>query len=193
MARDYKTKRHKPSKFSGWLGLACGLGLGAAGAGVIYLKEHRLDAPAAANAAKLAVTKRRSRANEPPDVPDARTDESTKSYAFYDMLPKFEVVVPEKDKNVRPDIKLVAETRPGTYMLQVGSYKNFSDADRSRAKLALLGVDSKVQKVTVDQDSVQDTWYRVRVGPIAKLDELNRKRQILHKAEIDALVIQVGD
>jgi cell division protein FtsN len=192
VTRDYKTKRSKPGAFSGWIGLACGLGLGLATAGVIYLKDHRLDAPLSA-AAKMSGPKRKSHANEPPEAADAGSDEPGKNYAFYDMLPKFEVVVPEKDKNVRPDIKLVAETRPGTYMLQAGSYKNFADADRSRAKLALLGVESKVQKVTFDQDSVQDTWYRVRIGPISKLDELNRKRQILHKAEVDALVIQVGD
>jgi hypothetical protein len=195
MARDYKPKRRKPGGFSGWIGLACGLGLGLAAAGVIYLKDHRLDAPIAGAAGKLSGGngKKRSHFNEPPEAADAGGDEPAKSYAFYDMLPKFEVVVPEKDKNVRPDIKLVAETRPGTYMLQAGSYKNFADADRSRAKLALLGVESKVQKVTVDQDGIQDAWYRVRIGPISKLDELNRKRQILHKAEIDALVIQVGD
>ena len=126
MARDYKPKRRKPGGFSGWLGLACGLGLGLAVAGVIYLKDHRLDVP---------------------------------------------------------------ETRSGTYVLQAGSYKNFTDADRVRAKLALQGIESKVQKVSVDQD----TWYRIRIGPISNLDELNRKRQILHKAEVDVLVIQVGD
>jgi len=97
--------------------------------------------------------------------------------------------VPEKDKDVRPDIKPVPETRKGTYVLQVGSYKNFADADRVRAKLALQGVDAKVQKVSIDND----TWHRIRIGPISKLDELNRLRAILHKADVDALVIRVGD
>ena len=100
--------------------------------------------------------------------PAMPTADDSKSYAFYEMLPKFEVVVPEKDKDVRPDIKSVPETRSGTYVLQVGSYKNFADADRVRAKLALLGIESKVQKVSVEND----TWYRIRVGPISKLDEL---------------------
>jgi cell division protein FtsN len=58
-----------------------------------------------------------------------------------------------------------------------------------RAKLALLGIESNVQKVSVESD----TWYRIRIGPISKLDELNRKRQTLHKADVDALVIRVGD
>jgi cell division protein FtsN len=185
MARDYKPKRSKPSSFSGWLGLALGLGLGFAVAAVIYLKDHRLDVPET-HAGK--VIKKRPHGNEAPEAGDPAADDS-KTYAFYEMLPKFEVVVPEKDKDVRPDIKSVPETRSGTYVLQVGSYKNFPDADRVRAKLALLGIESNVQKVTVESD----TWYRIRIGPISKLDELNRKRQTLHKADVDVLVIRVGD
>jgi cell division protein FtsN len=185
MARDYKPKRKKPGGFSGWLGLAAGLGLGLAVAGVIYLKDHRLDVPET-HAGKPV--KKRTHGSEAPEAGDAAPDDS-KSYAFYEMLPKFEVVVPEKDKDVRPDIKSVPETRSGTYVLQAGSYKNFTDADRVRAKLALQGIESNVQKVTVDND----TWHRIRIGPISKLDDLNRMRQILRKADVDVLVIRVGD
>jgi len=105
------------------------------------------------------------------------------------MLPKFEVVVPEKEKDIRPDVHAAPETRPGTYVLQAGSYKNFNDADRIRAQLALQGIESKVQKVSVDTD----TWHRIRIGPISNLDELNRMRQKLRKSDIDVLVIRVGD
>ncbi len=185
MARDFKPRHNKPRGLSGWLGLSLGLGLGLAVAAVIYLKDHRLDVPES-HAGK--VIKKRPHGNEAPEAGDPATDDP-KSYAFYEMLPKFEVVVPEKDKDVRPDIKSVPETRSGTYVLQAGSYKNFADADRVRAKLALLGIESNVQKVSVDND----TWHRIRIGPISKLDDLNRMRQILHKADVDVLVIRVGD
>jgi cell division protein FtsN len=187
-ARDYKTRRRRPGGFSGWMGVLCGLGLGLAVAGIVYIKDHRPDAQIAKTG---KAEKKHGRGNEPPDADagDSSAEEPAKSYAFYDMLPKFEVVVPEKDKDVRPDIKSVPETRRGTYVLQAGSYKNFADADRVRAKLALQGVESKVQKVSVDTD----TWHRIRIGPISKLDELNRLRQILRKADVDVLVIRVGD
>jgi cell division protein FtsN len=74
-------------------------------------------------------------------------------------------------------------------VLQAGSYKNFADADRIRAQLALQGIESKVQKVSVDND----TWHRIRIGPISNLDELNRLRDRLRKADVDVLVIRVGD
>jgi cell division protein FtsN len=187
-ARDYKTKRRKSTGFSGWTGALCGLALGLGVAGIVYIKDHRPDAQIS-RASKA--DKKKSRSNEPLDAEagDPGAEDSAKSYAFYDMLPKFEVVVPEKDKEIRPDIKSVPETRRGTYVLQAGSYKNFADADRVRAQLALQGVESKVQKVSVDND----TWHRIRIGPISKLDELNHLRQILRKSDMDVLVIRVGD
>jgi cell division protein FtsN len=156
---------------------------------LVYVKDHRPDAPVVRTG---KADKKKSRADAPPDADSGYTgtaEDSAKSYAFYDMLPKFEVVVPEKEKDVRSDVRAVPETRRGTYVLQAGSYKNFADADRVRAQLALQGIESKVQKVSVDND----TWHRVRIGPISKLDELNRLRTILRKAEVDVLVIRVGD
>ena len=187
-SRDYKTRRGRTTGFSGWMGVVCGLAVGLGVAAVVYIKDHRPDAQIARTA---KADKKKSHGAEPPDreAGDPSTEDSAKSYAFYDMLPKFEVVVPEKDKDVRPDVKSVPETRRGTYVLQAGSYKNFADADRVRAQLALQGIESKVQKVSVDND----TWHRIRIGPISKLDELNRLRQILRKADVDVLVIRVGD
>jgi cell division protein FtsN len=189
MARDYKSKRKPSGGFSGWTGLMCGLALGLGIAGLVYVRDHRADAPVAHG---TKADKKKSRADTTSDADGADPgggEEGAKSYAFYDMLPKFEVVVPEKEKDVRPDVRAVPETRRGTYVLQAGSYKNFADADRVRAQLALQGVESKVQKVTVDSD----TWHRIRIGPISKLDELNRLRTILRKADVDVLVIRVGD
>jgi len=111
-------------------------------------------------------------------------------YDFYEMLPNFEVVVPEKDKDVKRDLPAAAKVeRPGVYVLQAGSYRNEADANRVRAQLALQGVDAKVQRVAVDAD----VWHRVRIGPIDNLDELNKVRKQLQAAEVDALVIRVGD
>jgi len=191
MARDYKPRRKPKGAFSGWLGVVLGLGAGLAVAAWVYVKDHKPSTPAAQFA--KADNKKRSHNSEQPPDPDgadaAPADDSGTSYDFYSSLPKFEVVVPEKEKDVRPDIRAVPETRRGTYVLQAGSYKNFADADRVRAKLALQGVESKVQKVSVDND----TWHRIRIGPISDLDQLNRLRTVLRKADVDVLVIRVGD
>jgi len=190
MSRDYKSRRKRTGGFSGWIGVACGLGLGLAVAGFVYFKDHRIDAP---GAPAPKTVKKKARGNDPIDAEsetgDAAPEGSPSKYVFYDQLPKFEVVVPEKEKDVRPDSRSAPETRRGTYVLQAGSYKSFADADRVRAKLALQGVESKVQKVSVDND----TWLRIRIGPVSKLDELNRLRTILRQVDVDVLVIRVGD
>jgi hypothetical protein len=124
MARDYKPKRKRPgSKFSGWIGVVCGLAAGLAIAAAIYVKDHRPDAAGTKVTAKT--DKKHPRGGELGEADNAESgppDDSAKSYAFYSMLPKFEVVVPEKDKDVRPDARAVPETRSGTYVLQAGSY-----------------------------------------------------------------------
>ena len=50
-------------------------------------------------------------------------------------------------------------------------------------------VESKIQKVTVDKD----TWHRVRIGPLKNLEALEETRGKLRAAQIDALVIRVGE
>ena len=185
-ARDYRkgAARHPRASagFSGWTGLALGLGLGLAlAAGVWRLKSRPAAEPVAAKARKPAPMSARDEGAEqrPPGT----------EYTFYDRLKNFEVVIPEKDKDVHRDLRPAPETRPGTYVLQAGSYRSFTEADRIRAQLALQGIESKVQKVAVDTD----TWHRVRIGPISSLEELNRIRTRLRQADVDALVIRVGD
>jgi cell division protein FtsN len=74
-------------------------------------------------------------------------------------------------------------------VLQAGSYHNEADADRVSRQLTLQGIDAKVQRVALDDD----VWFRVRVGPIGDLAQLNKVRRQLQAADVDALVIRVGD
>ena len=118
-------------------------------------------------------------------------EDNAKNYDFYNMLPNFEVVVPEKDREVtrERDTAPVKIERPGAYVLQAGSYRKEEEADRIRAQLKVQGIDAVVQRVAVDED----VWHRVRIGPISDLNELNRLRARLRAADLDALVIRVGE
>ncbi len=65
---------------------------------------------------------------------------AAEKYDFYEMLPNFEVVVPEKDKEVKRDLPAAAQIeRPGVYVLQAGSYRNEADAERVRASSRCRG------------------------------------------------------
>lgn len=72
------------------------------------------------------------------------------------------------------------------YLLQVGAYRTEADASQQRAKLALMGVSSAVSK----RESGAVTFYRVRVGPFAKFDDMNNVRQQLTGEGIDTAVIR---
>ena len=118
--------------------------------------------------------------------PDA---EAPQQFDFYDRLPNFEVVVPEKEGQVQRGLAGAPIERPGTYVLQAGSYRSQPDAERIRAQLAIQGVTATVQRVAVDAD----VWHRVRIGPSSDLTEINRLREKLRSADLDAIVIRVGD
>jgi cell division protein FtsN len=182
MARDYKSRSNRRSDGSTG-GFILGLGIGLIVAAGVYVYD-RIAAHRSADRPHPAATERtQSREEDLADDKDSRFD-------FYDMLPKFEVVVPEKkEKGVGPEGGTAPIQRPGTYVLQAGSYRNLTDADRVRAQLALQGIESKIQKVTVDND----TWHRVRIGPVTDLGELNKLRKRLAEAEVDAIVVRVGD
>jgi cell division protein FtsN len=187
MSRDYKNTKRRSSGGTSWSGVAgfvVGLALGLAVAMGVYLYDHRAKARVAQNE-PIARDERSE-----PVKPSTPSQEPETQFDFYEMLPKFEVVVPEEDgKVVAPSGASPAVEKPGAYILQAGSFRNHADADRVRALIAMQGVESKIQKVTIDKD----TWHRVRVGPIANLQKLEETRSRLRQAQIDALVIRVGE
>jgi cell division protein FtsN len=181
-SRDYKHTRRRSLDLSRAREFAAGLGIGLAVAVLAFL--YGRSGPAASGGPS------EPQKPVPQKVAPAEPEEpKARQYDFYEMLPKFEVVVPEKDRDVKRDLPAAKIERPGVYVLQAGSYRNFADADRIRAQLARQGIDANVQRVAVDTD----VWHRVRIGPIADLAALNRMREQLRAADLDALVIRVGD
>jgi cell division protein FtsN len=187
--RDYK--RNQKRSLELWkmreFGMGALVGIILAGSATVYIMNARQHDPAR----EKAEAPRPDPHRKAPTDPEAATTAATgEKYDFYEMLPNFEVVVPEKEKDVKRDMPATANVqRPGVYVLQAGSYRNEADADRVRAQLSMQGIDAKVQRVAVDSD----VWHRVRIGPITKLDDLNKLRKQLQAADVDALVIRVGD
>ena len=112
-----------------------------------------------------------------------------KQFDFYTLLPELEVVMPDasQDKPRKSSTQLSPIEKPGTYVLQVGSFRKLNEADSLKANLALLGVEANIETVKVNKD----TWHRVRVGPYTNLAELNRTRRQLRQNDIDSLLMRV--
>ena len=183
VSRDYKRNNTRRESFSGWTGLLIGLLIGLGVGFAFYFFEPR-TVPAPLDAPPAEV--------EPASARGSEAADDAQQYDFYNVLPNYEVVVPEREAVIGKDVDSVAAKpveRAGAYALQVGSFRQFEEADRVRAQLALQGIESKVQKVSIDND----TRHRVRIGPITDLKELNRIRERLREAEMDVLVIRIGD
>ena len=67
-------------------------------------------------------------------------------------------------------------------MLQAGSFKSQDQADKLKGRLAMYGVEANIQRFALEDE----TWYRVRIGPIATVEELEAVRAKLAEAEIEA-------
>ena len=180
----------KESEYPGWVWGLWGLTIGLSVAAAVWVSD------------RAGEVTNRPVARDPASLEDALDDnsereamaetqsEATKSrFEFYDMLPNFEVVIPETDPEVAADVEPRAVDIPGTYVLQAGSFTSYDDADRRRAQLALQGIESSIQRVSIDDK----TFHRVRVGPTNDLDELNMLRSRLRAAKIDVLRIRLGD
>ncbi len=74
-----------------------------------------------------------------------------------------------------------------TYFLQTGAFREQSDAESARAKLALLGFEAKVS----ERPSDNGTLYRVRIGPLAQVETMNRIRSKLSDNGVDAAIVRV--
>lgn len=83
-------------------------------------------------------------------------------FDFYTVLPEYETVVDEKQ--FIHDVKKPArpQEKDSTYILQAASYSSFKDADKLKAKLALNGLSSRIEKISVEG---KGQFYRVRLGP----------------------------
>jgi cell division protein FtsN len=182
-ARDYKKPVRRGAAGNRLRDIGIGLGAGLAIALAIWVGDHRRkEPPIEGQPQPRTPSKAKAVAATEPEEPAPQ-------YDFYDMLPKFEVVVPEQDHDAKRDLPSVAVEQPGAYVLQVGSYRNQADAARLREKLAKQGIDASIQRVAVDDD----VWHRVRIGPFRDLDKLNATRRELRAADIDAILLRVPD
>jgi cell division protein FtsN len=144
-------------------------------------KQAEKDSPAGKPSAIAGLPQAGAPANTP-----AGGAEKPK-FDFYKILPGAEEPVSEKDLRARR-----GQQDPGkdVYFIQAGSFQNPADADNQKARLAILGFESSVEPTNLPD---KGTWYRVRLGPFTKVDEINRVRQALAQNGIDANLVKIKE
>ncbi len=190
-----KRRRRKSSKkqaeYPGWLWGVFGLAVGLSVAAAVWFSDRRPAAPepTVPQPASLESALDDNGETVPRIETPVETEREERRFSFYELLPDMEVIVPEEEYEVEPDVEPQAVVEPGTYVLQAGSFQTVDDAERRRAQLGMQGIQSHIQRVTIDDK----TWHRVRIGPTNDLDELNLLRSRLRAARIDVLRIRLGD
>lgn len=110
-------------------------------------------------------------------------------FDFYKILPGSEESVSDKElkERMRPG-RPQPEGAREVYYVQAGSFQNPADADNQKAKLAMLGFESSVEPANLPD---KGTWYRVRLGPYTKLEDINQVRQTLAQNGVQASLIKL--
>ena len=191
MKPDIKHPTIKASQnTTGWLWMLSGLSLGLIIAAAIYINNrHEIDEVSAYMPNQMPIESRLEPAPETPVAPEVVVIEHpADGFTFYEILPKEN---PQIESEISP-ISVVNQTNMeanNLYILQVGSFKVSADAERMRTNLALLNIESNIQKVTIESNN----YHRVIIGPIGEISELNSIREQLSDANIDVYMRTVSD
>jgi cell division protein FtsN len=180
-SRDFKGAHRGAFSLLRWREFLAGLALGLVAALVVFVgdrrSEHATESPAARGAATPGTS-----------VDPAAPSTSASDFSFYSRLPNTQVVVPERERPATVSAGGRID-KPGTYWLQVGAWRDFDQAERTRASLARQDINAAIQRVAVDDD----VWHRVRVGPVRNLAELERLRTKLEAADFKPIVMRSVD
>ncbi len=197
MSRDYKGTTPRSGKApnsagSFFIGMLTGLllGLGIALAVAWYI--NRSPTPFLDHATPPG--KGEARGGRTTGEPAKADDKNAKSadkprFDFYKILPGAEEPVTEEQFKEAQSKAANRQTEEAFY-LQAGAFQAAPEADNLKARLALLGAEATIQTTTLPDKSV---WHRVRVGPYAAVEELNRMRDILKQNGIETTLIKVRE
>jgi cell division protein FtsN len=163
---------------SAWLLVAIGIGLGA---GIMWGAEHYFGKggkPWSGIASLFKGDSKSAAAKKPsqkkPASKTALEDDKPK-LDFYSVLPG--------------DTTAPKSAGAGPFVLQAGSFSEFRDADRQKARLALMGLEARIEAVSADEGGAR---YRVRLGPYHTKKDLDAARAKLDKKGIEATLIKIN-
>jgi cell division protein FtsN len=72
------------------------------------------------------------------------------------------------------------------YYLQAGAFRDMTDAEATRAKLALLGFEAAIS----DRNSDSGVLHRVRLGPYNQVESMNKARARLLDSGVDVAIVR---
>ena len=213
MSRNHKKTRSSSRQERAFitgslLSFLSGLSIGLLVAFIVFLRYQAAEPDPGGNVGSPAVDSRAETERNQPDV----------KFTFYDTLRNKKVNISEwmaveKDKQEEADdqdtVEISERDESGDntdeqeqqaardrdaddditgYVLQVGSFRDFSSADQVKAELALLGIFADIQRVLLNE---QDVRHRVRLGPFKSIDEMRDIRRRLQDNQIEFVLLEL--
>jgi len=199
MSRDYKKRSDRPggSARPMGVGILIGLLLGlciALGVALYINKASNpfLDKFQGSSSPAVAAAKKGSAngggANKgaaKDSTAQSNTNEQKLEFDFYKILPGWEEAVTDREFR-----RKAVRTSREVYFLQVAAFPKAEDADNLKARLALAGIESKIQTAQLPDGAI---WHRVRVGPFNNETELTDSREALKRINLEANLIKVRE
>ena len=207
MSKSTGTKTAAPRKLGSQIltgilvGMVIGVGMSAGLTWYIlkspspFLQKEQVVSKPPAVAQKPSVSAGVAATDAQPATAASGVGDAKPRFEFYKVLTDKQdtiIVTPpkhaDKSQSAKPQ---AAESKPTAadepYFLQAGSFSNVDDAEKLKARLALLGVEAGIQIATIPDKGV---WHRVRAGPYKNTDEMNSARTLLKQNGLDATPIR---
>lgn len=137
---------------------------------------------------KEAAKAEEEKANQPQPATIPSENKEETRFDFYTILPGTESKV-SKEEEIKIKENAPEQSVQKSYFLQVGAFQTTEEADNMKAKLALQGFEAIVQTATIPDKGI---WHRVRVGPLANLDEINQTKSDLFNNGFNADLVKVN-
>lgn len=198
MSKNSNRPNNGGTEFPVFAGILLGIVMGLAIAGGIawfVLKKNTVTPPSREVPATLqpATTLGKKAIEKPAAAGTASgTSEGKARFEFYkELTNKPDTAVKKPDRHaitaIKPEPSVKPADKTNVYFLQEGAYTNADDAEKVKARLALLGMVGNIQPANIPDKGV---WYRVRLGPYKNSAEMNEALATLKLNGLNAVPIK---
>lgn len=201
MTKDYKkVDKEAPKGGYGWMLSGIALGL-LVGLGMYFYTSHNQSAVITENVAdEVPVAEVADEAGmQEPDpisvvIESARLEQQDRkraTFSYYAVLPNLEldVTVPPSAKDVSKESldteKMIL--KPGSYILQIASFRTQDQARRSQVNLHKKGVETHIEKRRIKGND----WFRVFAGPTEQSEQIDQWKRLVQKSGYKPLIVTV--
>ncbi len=195
MSKNSNRSNNNTPDFPVFAGILLGMVMGLAIAGGIawfVLKKNSIPAPVVKEPPQ-ATSSTDSPSNGKAGANSGTVGEKARFEFYKELTGKPDTTSNKKEVRQPPIVSQPTQTvKPAekitVYFLQEGAYTNMDDADKVKAKLALIGLVANVQAANIPDKGL---WYRVRLGPYQNSKEMNEALATLKLNGLNAAPIKI--